>query len=89
MRSFEEVQRAAKERAAKEFAADVAKRNQGIKKVVRTVKEPVQEVKEVRVVSGTFTAQERKDSEQTMFEFRVWVQSQVVDASRQAAATTA
>ena len=88
MRDFREVQKAAKERAQREFNADIAARNKGIKNVSKAeVKETVQEVKEVKEVS--YSNKERANIEQNVFEFRVWVQSQVVDASRQAAATTA
>ena len=90
MRAYNDIQREVKDQQRKEFQRDIAKRNQGVKNISKaSTKETVQEVKAVREVTGTFTTNERKESEQTMFDFRVWVQSQVVDASRQAAATTA
>ena len=82
MRSYEEVQRAAKERAAREFSADVARRNEGIKNVSRATKEPVQDIKEVKEVS--YSKAERKENEQAMFEFSVWVHNQVDEGTKEA-----
>ena len=85
MRDFREVQEAARIRAEREFNADIAARNKGIKNISKApVKEPVQEVKEVKEVS--YSNQERADIEQSVYAFRVWVQEQVEDGTKEAQA---
>ena len=81
MRDFNEVQQAAKERAARAFQQDIAKRNEGIKNIsAAPKKEQVQEVKEQIKVAGTFKASDFASHFRAISEIKSWIEASIKSA---------